>query len=303
MSDSYASRLSEYKNKGVCGLPEHVDTERRMVLKTAKLLEMVKAAKHVVVLTGAGISTSAGIPDFRGPSGIWTKEMEDAKASNANRRKRAGVTGKKRKLNPPVVDFDQAAPTLTHRALAFLVEHQKVQFIVTQNVDGLHKRSGLSRNHHAVLHGCVFTEVCEDCRTEHFRDYDVGGMSFQPTGSTCEVCSGKLRDCLLDWEDDLPEFDFERAQQHSQLADLVLTLGTSLRIEPAASLTTLAKKFAIVNLQETPYDDRADLILRAPVDDVMQALIEGLGFEGDWDSGKEPAIERLWQRPERFEVD
>lgn len=303
MSGSYASRLSEYKNKGVCGLPEHVDTERRMTLNMSKLLDMVKAAKHIVVLTGAGISTSAGIPDFRGPSGIWTKEMEGTKTANAKRAKRTSVAGKKRKLTPPVVDFDQAAPTLTHRALAFLVEHHKVQFVVTQNVDGLHKRSGLSRDHHAVLHGCVFTEVCVDCRTEHFRDHDVGGMSFQPTGRTCDVCSGKLCDSLLDWEDDLPEFDFERAQQHCQHADLVLTLGTSLRIEPAASLTTLAKKFAIVNLQETPYDGQADLILRAPVDDVMQALIDGLGFEDHWDANSKPTIERLWQRPERHDVD
>jgi mono-ADP-ribosyltransferase sirtuin 6 len=303
MSGSYASRLSKYKNKGVCGLPEHVDTERRMTLKMTKLLEMVKAAKHIVVLTGAGISTSAGIPDFRGPSGIWTKEMESAKSTKADCSKRANATSKKRKLNTPVVDFDQAVPTLTHRALAFLVAHHKVHFVVTQNVDGLHKRSGLSRNDHAVLHGCVFTEVCEDCRTEHFRDYDVGGMSFQPTGRTCDVCSGKLRDCLLDWEDDLPEFDFERAQQHCQLADLVLTLGTSLRIEPAASLPTLAKQFVIINLQETPYDEQAALIVRAPVDDVMQTLIEGLGFDARWDSNSKTTIERLWRQLDRVDVE
>jgi mono-ADP-ribosyltransferase sirtuin 6 len=107
----------------------------------------------------------------------------------------------------------------------------------------------------------------------------------------------------LDWEDDLPEFDFERAQQHCQLADLVLTLGTSLRIEPAASLPTLAKQFVIINLQETPYDEQAALIVRAPVDDVMQTLIEGLGFDARWDSNSKTTIERLWRQLDRVDVE
>ena len=325
MSGSYASRLSEYSNKGVCGLPERMDTERSFKLKMETLLDMVQKAKRIVVLTGAGISTSAGIPDFRGPTGIWTqeKQLAKAKATNAKRKNKArpaaaataaaaagsmtststptaddDTTSKKRKRTPTVVDFDQAAPTLTHRALVFLTDQDKIHFVVTQNVDGLHKRSGLSRDHHAVLHGCVFTEVCEDCHTEHFRDFDVGGMSFQPTGRTCDVCStGTLRDCLLDWEDALPEFDFERAQDQCEMADLVLALGTSLRIEPAGSLPTLAKQFVIVNLQATPYDAKANLIVRAPVDSVMTKLIEGLGYTSDWDSNMNVTIERHWKQP------
>jgi mono-ADP-ribosyltransferase sirtuin 6 len=278
-----------------------------------KLVELVQSAKRVVILTGAGISTSAGIPDFRGPTGIWTKEQQEKKESEKKKEdsteKAKDTTeddssNKKRKRAPVAVDFDQAAPTLTHRALTFLVEKEHFHFVVTQNVDGLHRRSGLSRDHHAVLHGCVFTEVCDDCRVEHFRDHDVGGMSFQKTGRKCYKCGGDLVDCLLDWEDALPAFDFERSQQYCEEADLVIALGTSLRIEPAGSLPTLCKKFVIVNLQETPYDKKANLIIRSPVDNVMSQLVEALGYGSDWDSTSLSSgvkIERHWERPEPVE--
>ena len=94
-----------------------------------------------------------------------------------------------------------------------------------------------------------------------------------------------LRDTILDWEDALPEDDWERAQDECEKSDLVLALGTSLRIEPAGSLPTLGKKFVIINKQDTPYDSSAELVIRANVEDVMQKVMNGLGFE-DWDNGK-----------------
>ena len=208
------------------------------------------------------------------------------------------------KAAPPpssVNDFAQAQPTLTHRAIVKLVELGQVQYCITQNVDGLHRRSGLTRQYHSVLHGCVFTEVCETCQTEHFRDYDVGGMSCQRTGRNCEECGGALRDILLDWEDELPEEDFERATKQCEQADLAICLGTSLRIEPAGSLPTFAKQFVIVNLQETPYDDEATLIVRAPVDEVMNQVLTQLGHE-NWDNeGREAEIQRKWKPPKTIE--
>ena len=372
MSAGYASRLSEYNNKGICGLPEKKETARSLTVKTNQLVDLVRNAKHVVLLTGAGISTSAGIPDFRGPKGIWTleekqrkrKERLEAVARKRNRSAEAkaktelleqvvgnsGTTNvrnskdddnacegasKRQKTDKegprgpvpsslpvstttttittsptptvasgPKMDFTDAKPTKTHRAICKLVELGYVQFVVTQNVDGLHKKSGLSRDHHAVLHGCVFTETCEKCETEHFRDFDVGGMSFQRTGRKCETnngCDGHLVDSLLDWEDELPEFDFDRAVYHSEKADLAIALGTSLRIEPAGGLPARANKFAIVNLQVTPYDGQSKLIIRAPVDGVMDELLKRLGHpDWDQDEGKNVQIERLWKRPKPF---
>lgn len=270
-------------------MPENKDTKRTLTSKLNRLTKLIQESNHTVILTGAGISTSAGIPDFRGPHGIWTSESE-----SLSKKKR------KRSKAPPLNaanDFSKAQPTLTHRAIVKLVELGQVQYCITQNVDGLHRRSGLTRDVHSVLHGCVFTEICEQCRTEHFRDYDVGGMSFQPTGRHCESCGGALRDILLDWEDELPEEDFERATDQCVRADLVICLGTSLRIEPAGELPTYAKKFVIVNLQESPYDEQATLIIRAPVDEVLNEVMTQLGHP-DWnDTENDAEIERLWKSP------
>ena len=288
MSAGYAARLKEYPNKGVCGLPEQFDTARQVSLKLDELLQHVQNSQHIVVLTGAGVSTAAGIPDFRGPKGIWTVEQKELRNKK-----------RKREASAATMDFAQAKPTLTHRAISRLVQDGKVQFCLTQNVDGLHQRSGISRNKLAVLHGCAFTERCENpkCQTETFHDHDVGGMSFQKTGNKCPKCSADMRDTLLDWEDPLPKSDWDRAQDECDAADLVICLGTSLRIEPAASLPTRAKTFVIVNLQVTPYDPEASLIVRAKVDTVMTKLMERLEYKDQWDKEPLPLIERQWTPP------
>lgn len=281
MSGGYANRLKEYPHKGVCGLPENFDTTRVFRRKMDEFVKLWKASSRIIVLTGAGLSTGAGIPDFRGPQGIWTCET------------------KKRRCNSSM-EFGSAKPTLAHRALTFLMQKQEIQYLVTQNVDGLHKRAGLSRDNHCSLHGCVFTEKCRNpnCGAEFFGDKDVGGMSFQPTGNTCTECKdGVLCDTLLDWEDPLPEADFERSTELCEKADLVVALGTSLRIEPAGSLPTLAKSYVIVNLQVTPKDEDAALIIRTKVDQVLEELLVALGYT-DWQKQPNPTIERLW-KPQR----
>jgi NAD+-dependent protein deacetylase sirtuin 6 len=324
-----------------------------------ELVQWVASARQFVILTGAGISTSAGIPDFRGPQGVWTLEKEKKKKkssfneingaeqqqSNEASTTRTTTNGRKRQrpssttttlsddvdesnTSPPTttetttMDFSKAQPTLTHRAIATLAHTGRLKFCITQNVDGLHRRSGLLRSQHAVLHGCAFTEKCSTCGTEFFRDEEVGGMSFQKTGRTCTAlsrssssskmvtstteelgavacCNGDLHDTLLDWEDELPLDDLERSERACQRADLVLCLGTSLRIEPAGSLPTLAQRFVIVNLQDTPKDQKAALIIRAKVDDVMKELMRRLGHGDDaWDENSympPPIIERQWK--------
>lgn len=358
MSAGYASRLSEYENKGVCGLPERTESSRVLKNKLEKFARLVRNARRVVVLTGAGVSTSAGIPDFRGPQGIWTLEEKERKKRERDAKKRKrdasledyeeeekkseepsledleeaeksdsaeeslqspptpilidltlvsdssshseksdisylAVSSKKRRRDgstPPPSStrephsFAHAKPTLTHRAITYLANQNIIRYCITQNVDGLHRRSGLPRNLQSVLHGCVFTEKCEKCNSEHFRDFDVGGVSFQKTGRKCERegCDGDLRDTILDWEDELPEYDFGRAMEECDMSDLCICLGTSLRIEPAGSLPTRAEKFVIVNMQPTPYDGEAALVIKARVDYVMQDLMERLGYKR-WD--------------------
>jgi NAD+-dependent protein deacetylase sirtuin 6 len=301
MSAGYASRLKEYPNKGKCGLAESQETHRSLNVKVRQLADLVRASPRIVILTGAGISTSAGIPDFRGPKGIWT--LEEQKQKQTKKRKRNdnqqqqedGVVVKEDSL----MDFGKAQPTFTHYCITQLVKLKIVRYVITQNVDGLHRRSGLSRNHHCALHGCVFTETCEKCKTEYLRKFEVGGMSFQKTGRQCTLCLGDLRDTLLDWEDALPEDDYERAQEECEKADLVICCGTSLRITPVGNLPLLAKKFVIINLQETPHDDMACLRIRGRVDLVFGMLMGRLGLNPRKAIDSPPLVEMVWTPGEK----
>lgn len=224
---------------------------------------------------------------------------------------------------PGVPSFESATPTYTHRALTHLIlqapsskndddsssdnantpsrPRTYLNHIVTQNIDGLHRKSRLPRKHMSILHGDIFTEVCDTCRTEHVRPYEISSIGLSYTGRKCTLggdppgsCGGKLLDTLLDWENDLPEQDWKRAQEECERADLILCLGTSLRIEPAGGLCLFAKEaekkkrrrklgYVIVNLQVTPYDDGANLIIRGKVDEVMEGLMMRLGYNSDWD--------------------
>jgi NAD+-dependent protein deacetylase sirtuin 6 len=303
MSGGYASRLSDYTQKGVCGLPEHFDTPRTLAVKLNKLFKLIQESEKIVVLTGAGISTAAGISDFRGPKGVWTLENQEAEVAtkvSTNGRKRrktelstvaaqsATCHTASSKLDNKSEPFLNVAPTYTHRALATLLQEEVVHYLITQNVDGLHLRSGIPRSHLSILHGDCFVEKCEDCGKEYFRDFDIGGLSFKKTGRFCNGdqvvdgssvgCGGALRDTILDWEDELPETDFEKAEIMCDKADLVLALGTSLRILPAGQLPLKAKKYAIVNLQQTPYDQNADVVIHHYVDTVMESLCSKLGY-------------------------
>ena len=275
----YAARLSEYANKGVTGLPEAEDSKRVLASKLAKLTALVRGASKVAVLTGAGISTSAGIPDFRGPKGIWTLEDEEKRKCKRRRAPKPRTLDETVDASTSGASFESAVPTPTHMALVALGGLDKLTYLATQNVDGLHVRSGFPRAKLGVLHGCVFTEKCEGCAKEFFRDHDLGGISFQPTGRHCDACGGKLLDTVLDWDDGLPDSEWVPATKHFEDADLAIALGTSLRIVPAGELPLTSKAFVIVNLQPTPYDGSATLVIRAKVDVVMAALLEALGLD------------------------
>jgi len=333
MSECYADLLKDYPNKGVCGLPELVESTRSISVKVKRLVEMVQSARRVVIFTGAGISTSAGIPDFRGPTGIWTIEEREKKRKKRKKKQKSKKSAKsedeieaetredqptsafkqetqpattaaketqpavpqppntrKRKLKAgpqqnETVSFEDAQPTLTHRAITKLAELDVVKYCITQNVDGLHRRSGIPRSKFAVLHGCVFTLKCERCGMEYFQKtvlqpYSVG---LKRTGQMCSAlnCGGHLRDTLLDWDDELPDDDWKQSQEECSKSDLVICLGTSLRIQPAGELPLLAREFVIVNKQITPLDNKAALVIRANCDDILSALMDRLGLT-DW---------------------
>ncbi|XP_075759130.1 NAD-dependent protein deacylase sirtuin-6 isoform X1 [Pelodiscus sinensis] len=272
MSVNYAAGLSPYSDKGKCGLPEIFDPPEELERKVCALADLIRGSSNVVFHTGAGISTASGIPDFRGPNGVWTME--------------------ERGLSPKFdTTFENARPTKTHMALLELQRVGILKFLVSQNVDGLHVRSGFPRDKLAELHGNMFVEECVKCGKQYVRDTIVGSMGLKPTGRLCDVskarglraCRGKLIDTILDWEDSLPDRDLSLADEACRKANLSVTLGTSLQIKPSGNLPLLTKrkggKLVIVNLQATKHDRQADLRIHGYVDEVMTQLMKQLSLE------------------------
>lgn len=243
-------------------------------------MDMILAAKHIVVHTGAGISTSTGIPDFRGPTGVWTLEQK--------------------KIKPKFdIDFQSAVPSKTHRALKLLMDRGYIHFIISQNIDGLHLRSGIPRNNLAELHGNFFVSECPKCKQKFVRSSPVPTVGLKPIGETClsrsRSCRGKLIDTILDWEGSLPDDDLELSIMHSTLADLNIGLGSSFQIMPSGKLPLRNKKyggkFALVNLQPIKLQKSADLSIHTYVDDIWERVLKRLGIEDipEYDDGRDPS--------------
>eukprot|EP00243_Klebsormidium_subtile_P010988 TRINITY_DN604_c0_g1_i2.p1 TRINITY_DN604_c0_g1~~TRINITY_DN604_c0_g1_i2.p1 ORF type:complete len:516 (-),score=81.36 TRINITY_DN604_c0_g1_i2:112-1659(-) len=269
MSLGYAEKLS-YRDAsflGKLGAAEKFDALEDAEAKVKELAELIQKSKHMLVYTGAGISTSCGIPDFRGPNGIWTLQS----------------TGKP--IPQATYSFAQARPSYTHMALKALLDAGKVHYIVSQNVDCLHLRSGIPRCQLAELHGNCFREICPKCGAEYVRDFELETVGLKSTGRRCTVpgCEGRLKDSVLDWEDALPADELAAADRHSKEADLALCLGTSLQIIPARDMPVKCirggGKVVIVNLQATPRDKKAALVIHAKADEVMQGVMRTLNLD------------------------
>ncbi|XP_015900391.3 NAD-dependent protein deacetylase SRT1 isoform X2 [Ziziphus jujuba] len=235
--------------------------------KVERLAMLLKKSKHLVVFTGAGISTSCGIPDFRGPKGIWTLQREGKALPEAS------------------LPFHRAMPSLTHMALVELERAGILKFVISQNVDGLHLRSGIPREKLAELHGNSFMETCSSCGIEYLRDFEVETIGLKETSRRCSdnKCGARLKDTVLDWEDALPKKEMNLAEKHCRMADVVLCLGTSLQITPACNLPLKSLrgggKIVIVNLQKTPKDKKASLVIHGLVDKVILGAMDVLNMQ------------------------
>lgn len=190
-----------------------------------------------------------------------------------------------------MISFDEARPTLTHMALLSLINANRIQYIVSQNVDGLFLKTGIPRKYISELHGNFFLSECNHCAARFIRNTASKTMCLRVDPSpeaTCKrkgrPCRGQLRDTILDWEDELPYQESDLAEKYSRRADLSIALGTTLQIQPAGKLPFLAKKrpngkSVIVNLQSTKFDEKANLIIHEKVDNVMTLLCKELSVE------------------------
>jgi NAD-dependent deacetylase len=244
--------------------------------QVTQLAEMLRASESALVFTGAGISTASGIPDYRGPHGVWKMEtpvMYQDFMTSAEARRRywdqkasAGAA------------FGAAAPSATHRALVDLENAGKLRAVVTQNVDGLHAAAGTSPDALVELHGTVRAVECQTCgdRTDpqgHF-------TAFVRTGEppACR-CGGYLKPATISFGQQLRPGDLFRAQAAAETADLVLALGSTLSVTPAASVPLIAAErgtpYVIVNRGATDHDRFPQLTLRidGDVDDIVPGAV------------------------------
>lgn len=232
-----------------------------------RLTEMLEGARRVVVFTGAGISTESGIPDFRSPGGLWTKyapiEFGDFVRSEEMRRE-----AWRRKFAMEET-FRKAEPNRGHRAVAKLVERGKVTHVITQNVDGLHQVSGVPDDKVIELHGNSTYAKCLHCGSRY--ELEPIRVAFESDGKLphCTWCNGIVKTATISFGQAMPEDAMQRAEEATKACDLMISIGSSLVVFPAAGFPIMAKRngarYAILNRDPTDQDGFADLVLNLEI--------------------------------------
>ncbi|UQS26500.1 Sir2 family NAD-dependent protein deacetylase [Amycolatopsis thermalba] len=244
-------------------------------LDHARLL--VDGASRIVALTGAGVSTDSGIPDFRGPQGVWTKNPAAEKLSHiddyvASREVREQSW--QARLGHPGW---WARPNAAHLALVDLERQGRLSAILTQNIDGLHQKAGNSPDRVVELHGTMADTICLSCDDRRDMHETLDRVRAGESDPECEVCGGILKSATVSFGQMLDPEVVDRAREAAITCDLMLALGSSLTVHPAAGLVDVAAAAGapviVVNASETPYDDVATVVLREPLGEVLPKLV------------------------------
>ncbi len=242
----------------------------------AQVRAWLDAAQRVVVLTGAGISTDSGIPDFRGPNGVWTRapraeRMSDIRYYVADPEVRKASW--QSRLAHPVW---KAQPNPGHLALVALEKRGKLHALVTQNIDGLHQRAGNSSDLVIEVHGNLHQAVCLDCGWKGAMREVLERVRAGEDDPPCTVCGGILKSDTISFGQQLLPEVIERAMESARHADLLLAVGTSLQVYPVAGMVPLAKaagaRLVIVNAGPTPFDAVAHAVLPSAIAEVLPAI-------------------------------
>jgi NAD-dependent deacetylase len=237
----------------------------------------IDAAQRVVVLSGAGISTDSGIPDFRGPEGVWTKNPEAEKMAtlscymaDTEVRKCAWKT----RLG--LGDWD-LKPNAGHRALLELETRGKLHTLITQNVDGLHQKAGTDRDLVVEIHGTLREVVCMTCGVRGPMQRALERVRAGEDDPACEGCGGILKSATISFGQNLVAEDLERAERAAGDCELLLAVGTSLAVYPIAGVVPIARhagaRVVIVNGEPTEMDALADAVLRGSIGEILPRLV------------------------------
>lgn len=241
------------------------------------LADLAEGRERLSVLTGAGISTESGIPDYRSPGGIWSK-MQPIQFADFVKDKEQRLEDWRRRFRM-MSDFESARPNDAHLALAGLARQGVLDLLATQNIDGLHQKAGTPANKMVELHGNGTYAACLGCgksaSLEAQREVVASGHS-----PRCDVCGELLKAAVISFGQQMPEEELTRAAEAAHGSDVFLVIGTSLLVQPAAQLPVIAARagarLIVVNREPTAVDDLADLVVRTPIAESFAALSEKL---------------------------
>jgi NAD-dependent deacetylase len=245
------------------------------------LIELAEAATRIVAFTGAGISTESGIPDYRGPGGVWERQAPPTIGDFLENPETRRAYWESRRTRYP--ELAAAKPNAGHLALAALERTGRLTSVITQNIDGLHQAAGNDPERVIELHGTAHRIRCLDCGTEWSAAEIQPRLAATEGELRCEICGGPLRAATILFGEALPREALDRAIAAARACDLMLVVGSSLIVNPAAQLPVLAKRsgarLAIVNRTPTPLDALADVHVigeAGPVLSAVSAAVTGL---------------------------
>jgi NAD-dependent deacetylase len=249
----------------------NVETNLEEGLRLARA--WIREAGKIVALTGAGISTESGIPDFRGPQGVWTKNPEAEKMATLQHYMSDPEVRRRAWQNRLQWLAREPKPNPGHRALVELEELGKLDTIITQNVDGLHQRAGTSPEIVIEIHGTLLEVMCMRCGERTPMERALERVRAGEEDPHCRSCGGILKSATISFGQNLVHEDLVRAQEAAKSCDLMLAIGSSLSVYPIAGVVPVAKRagarVVIVNAEPTAMDEVADLVLRGAIGELL----------------------------------
>lgn len=255
--------------------------DREMTGKIGTVAEMICKAERLVVFTGAGVSTESGIPDFRSPGGLW--DRFDPDDFTIGKFLRSAKT--RRKQWQILIEggaFADAQPNRAHLAVAELERLGKLRCVITQNIDNLHQKAGNAPERVYELHGNMRWLKCLSCGDRVAVPDMLRRTSLRELGDFpfCGKCQGLMKPDVVFFGEALPEDVLQEATYEAYSCDLMLVIGSSLVVYPAAYMPRYAKDvgaaLVIINREETPYDGEADLLLQGPAGEIMPRILEAV---------------------------
>ncbi len=250
-----------------------------------KVARWIEASRRLIVFSGAGLSTESGIPDFRSPGGVWDRYnpedfyFQNFLNSEASREKYWQMATE---MYEPI---KIAQPNEAHLAIAELERLGKLDCVITQHIDGLHFKAGNSEEKVIQLHGTAVFVSCLSCKKRYDRDKIQQRIKDGQKAPRCDDCGGLLKPATISFGQSMPEKETEEAYRRSSLCDLFIVVGSSLVVQPAASMPLVAKrsgaKLVIINRDPTPYDDRADSVVHGQAGATMRSILAYVKRETD----------------------